>query len=103
MRVRISRRATTDLDEIWLHIAEQDGIEPAQRLIGMLSEKFFLILSQPFIGRSEEELRPALRSFPAGNYRIYYEPRHDYIRIVRVLHGARDREKALRRAPKRVE
>ena len=98
MRIRVSRRATTDLDEIWLYIAERDGIEPAQRQIGTISEKFLLIASQPLIGRSEGGLRPALRSFPDGNYRIYYEQRPDYIRIVRVLHGARDRERHFARS-----
>ncbi len=44
------------------------------------------------MGRRREELAPALRSFPAGNYVIFYRPVREAIQIIRVLHGARDIE-----------
>lgn len=44
----------------------------------------------PGLGRQESKLAPNLRSFPLGNYLIFYRPIEDGIAVVRVLHGARD-------------
>ena len=38
----------------------------------------------------DEELAPALRSFPVGRYLIFYVALTNGIDIVRVLHGSRD-------------
>ncbi len=39
---------------------------------------------------SANELAPGLRSFPVGRYLIFYLLDSGCLRIVRVLHGARD-------------
>jgi len=44
----------------------------------------------PYIGISRDELMPALRSLPVGNYLIFYLPIPDGIEVVRVLPGMRD-------------
>ena len=49
------------------------------------------------MGRSREELVPKLRSFPVGNYVIFYQPISDGVEIVRVLHGSRDIESLFER------
>ena len=38
-KLRVSRDATADLDEIWLHIANRGGVEAAQRYINHLTAK----------------------------------------------------------------
>ena len=47
------------------------------------------------IGRMRDDLQPDLRSFAAGSYLIFYRPIDDGIEVVRVLHGARDIERAV--------
>lgn len=42
------------------------------------------------MGRKRDELVPNLRSFPVGNYLIFYRPINQGIEVLRVLHGARD-------------
>ena len=42
------------------------------------------------MGRARPELAADLRSFPVGNYIIFYRPIEDGVEIVRVLSGARD-------------
>jgi toxin ParE1/3/4 len=42
------------------------------------------------LGRERPELSEHLRSFPEGNYLIFYREWAGRIAIVRVLHGARD-------------
>jgi len=42
------------------------------------------------MGKSRDELAAGLRSFPIGQYIIFYQPVPGGVDIVRVLHGARD-------------
>ena len=49
-----------------------------------------LVAGQPLLGRLCPELAPNLRSFPVGNYVIFYRPIDNGIEVARVLHGARD-------------
>ncbi|MBI4026161.1 MAG: type II toxin-antitoxin system RelE/ParE family toxin [Verrucomicrobia bacterium] len=87
--LRVSDRATADLDEIWVFIAG-DHFAAADRLIAAIVEKFEILARSPEMGRARHDLIPLLRSFPVGNYVIFYRPMTDGIEILRVLHGARD-------------
>jgi toxin ParE1/3/4 len=86
---RVSEAASEDLDEIWLFIA-QDDPDAADRFIRTILSRFPTLASMPYIGRHREELSARLRSFPVGNYVIFYRPIDDGIEVARILHGARD-------------
>ena len=86
---RVSSRATVDLDEIWLYIA-QDNPEAADEFIGAFFSRFSNLAAMPKIGRAREELALSLRSFPVGRYVVFYRETEGGIEIVRVLHGARN-------------
>jgi toxin ParE1/3/4 len=74
---------------IWTYIA-QDNLDAADRLLDRFDDLFRRLASQPFLGKSVEELAPNLRFIPIGNYLIFYRPTKDGIEIVRLLHAARD-------------
>ena len=42
------------------------------------------------LARARPELGPSLRSFPVGNYVVFYVPLPDGIEIVRVMNGRQD-------------
>ena len=88
---RITRRpeAEADVIDIWGFIAE-DSIPEADRWVDRLDERVQLWATQPMIGRARDELAPGLRSMAFGRYIVFFEPIHDGIDIVRVLHGSRD-------------
>ena len=88
-RVVRASAAKADAREIWVYIA-QDNPDAADRLLDRFDDLFRLLLSQPFLGKSVEELAQKLRFVPIGNYLIFYRPTKDGIEIVRILHGARD-------------
>jgi toxin ParE1/3/4 len=88
-RYRISGRARTDLDEIWLYIA-RDNVDAADKLIHVIVSRFIKLANLPDLGRPRLELAPRLRSHPVGRYVIFYRPTNDGVEIVRILHGARD-------------
>lgn len=87
---RITDEARADLDAIWFYVAERGGIETADRLIDAIIERFPLLASTPAMGFARENFAPGLRSFPVGDYLIFYRRASGRIDIVRVLHGSRD-------------
>ncbi len=51
---------------------------------------FDMLANTPFAGRARSDLAPDLRSFPAGNYIIFYFPIPEGIEVVRVMHARQD-------------
>jgi toxin ParE1/3/4 len=49
-----------------------------------------MLAENPKSGRERAEIKQDLRSFPEGNYLIFYREWAGIVAIVRVLHGARD-------------
>ena len=86
---RVSDAASADLEEIWLFIA-QDDPDAADRFMRTIVSRFPTLASMPHMGRHREDLSARLRSFPVGNYVIFYRPTDSGIEVARVLHGARD-------------
>jgi len=58
-------QARLDLIDIWNYIAD-DNEAAADRLLDRIE--------QPKAGRERAELAPGLRSFPVGNYLLFYLP-----------------------------
>lgn len=88
-RLLRSAQALRDLDDIWLHIA-QDSINTADAWLDHLYDKALALSEHPLMGRSRPELGPEIRSLPVGAYMFYYRPLSDGIELVRVLHSSRD-------------
>ena len=88
-RFRVSRRAKDDLLEIWVYVAA-DSAANADRLHGLLHRKFTSLADSPYMGRGRPELGPGIRSFPVGNYVVFYRVFPDRIEMVRVLSRFRD-------------
>jgi len=88
-RYRISVRAREDLKEIYRYIAK-DNPTAAGQLRDAFYEKFRMLVRQPLIGEACQDLLPDLRFFTVGNYVIFYVLADNGVKIIRVLHGARD-------------
>lgn len=87
--VRIRPAAQVDLAGIWEYIAE-DNIDAADRFVRRIDEVYHRLAEHPKIGRRREELVSDLRSFPVGDYVIFYKPQEGGIIVVRILHSAQD-------------
>jgi toxin ParE1/3/4 len=86
---RKSPRSETDVTAIWDFIAA-DSIKAADTVLARIDAAFDMLADTPFAGRPRRDLAPNLRSFPVGNYIIFYVPIADGIEVVRVMHGHRD-------------
>jgi toxin ParE1/3/4 len=80
-----------DLEVIWDYIAN-DNPEAAERCLREIASQFQNLARHPFAGRARKELFPGLRSFPVGNYIVFYLPlpKGEGVQIVRVIEGHRD-------------
>jgi toxin ParE1/3/4 len=83
------RRAQADLREIRDYIL-RDNPNRSVSFVEELLVRCQLLADNARIGRARSELGHGLRSFPHGNYLIFYRAAKQGVRIVRVLHGARD-------------
>ena len=88
-QIRVSDEARSDLDEIWLYIA-QDNPDAADKYIRAILARFRTLASMPLMGRERTELSPRFRSFSVGRHVIFYRPMDNGVEIARVLDGARD-------------
>lgn len=85
----ITPQAEKDIDEILLFIAA-DNLEAAISFQERLTDRFEMLAENPKTGRARPELKENIRSFPEGNYLVFYREWAGIVAIVRVLHGARD-------------
>jgi toxin ParE1/3/4 len=91
-----------DLREIGLRVAE-DNPDAAERFLVAAQESFELIRCHPRIGRLRSFSITGVRSWVIPdfqNYLVFYLPTGTEVRILAVLHGARDLASVL---PKRSE
>ena len=86
---RNSSNANADIAGIVLDIFDLNPVA-AHRFLDSLEETCELLAEHPLIGRPRPELGDNLRSFPFGNYLIFYVPGADGIDIARVIYGGRD-------------
>ena len=93
--IRRTPRSLRDYKDIWDYIAA-DNTGAADKLLREFDEKLQMLSDFPRAGPARSELRSSLRSFPVGNYIIFYRPIRGGIELIRVLHGARDLRNALR-------
>jgi toxin ParE1/3/4 len=85
--VVLSEIAQSDLTDIWVFVAQDDA--SAAELIDRIREKCQMLATTPKVGRQRPELDPSIRSFPVGNYAVFYRERATGIEVARVLHGRR--------------
>jgi toxin ParE1/3/4 len=86
---RYSSDANADIEGIAFYIFDLNPVA-ADRFLDALDETCEMLAEHPLIGRPRSELGENLRSFPVGNYLIFYVPRADGVDIARVIYGGRD-------------
>lgn len=92
MAHRLSPEAENELDDIWYFIARESGnADIAERFVRSLTEHFYLLSRNPYIGRRrDDDLNPGVRSLPVGQYVIFYRIENEDVLIQHVVRGSRD-------------
>jgi toxin ParE1/3/4 len=95
---KVFQRATArrDLVEHFEYLAENAGLDTAERFLANAEASFDDLAEQPKMGAPLTLKHPELASLRKwrvrdfDNHMIFYMPRPDGVSIVRVLHAARD-------------
>jgi toxin ParE1/3/4 len=87
--------AELDLLDIWDYIAD-DSPDRADDFLDRVESKLMTLAQSSGLGRKRLDLLPNLRSFPIGNYVVFYQQIEDGIDVIRLLHGSRDIEELFR-------
>ena len=89
LEVRLSQRAKSDQNSIWLHIAE-DNTAAADRVLGRFDDIFTLLSENPNAGPAKPPLGKGRRTFNAEGYVICYRVTPKAVEVDAILHGARN-------------
>ena len=94
---KLTEAAKKDLREISAYTKKTWGKEQEKVYRQSIRNALRMIAKLPEIGQIREELAEGLRSFPVGDHIAYYVERSHQIIVVRILHPAMDREKAMKK------
>lgn len=65
MAHRLAPQVEDELDDIWYYLGRESGsVEIADRLIGSITERFFLLANHPYLGRRRDDCAPDCAVFP---------------------------------------
>ena len=90
LRVIFSRRAVTDLDDIWSYIAENASAEVASGVIAEILEAIDRLREMPGMGHSRSDLLERYRPWRVFQFLIVYRFDANRLFVVRIVHGRRD-------------
>lgn len=100
-RFKLTPPAIRDLRELVGHLRRVSTQETSRRFAPAARATFERYDGMPGLGERHETANPVLAGLRVGrvdgfeNYVLYYRPLKQGIEIVRVLHGARDADRAL--------
>jgi antitoxin ParD1/3/4/toxin ParE1/3/4 len=96
-RHQLTPAARLDLLQIWNYVADNVSIGVADQVVADLRAAFRKLAKLPFLGHLRADLtdRPLL-FYRVYSYLIIYDPKSQPLRVIRVLHGARDIKSLLR-------
>jgi toxin ParE1/3/4 len=89
MRFRFTVAAERDVEEISDYIARDNPVR-AVTFIEALTERCHLLTEQPAAAPLRPEFGNGVRMIPFGRYLVFYSFDADELKIIRVIHGARN-------------
>ena len=93
----LSPEAEEDVWSIWQYLAQEAGLEVADRIEATLFAKIEFLASMPGIGHWRHDLTDEpVKFFSVYSYLIVYRPNTEPLQVIAILHGRRDIESLLR-------
>lgn len=91
----ITKKAVSDLEEIWLYTVEKWSIDQADRYYKLIFDEIHFICKNLNAGKSMEHVRKGYRASKVKSHLIYYRIENDIIEVIRILHERMDIENRL--------
>lgn len=91
----ISKKAVSDLEEIWLYTVEKWSVDHADRYYNLIFDEINFICRNINAGKSMEHLRKGYRASKVKSHLIFYRIQNNTVEIIRILHEIMDIENRL--------
>jgi len=91
----ISKKAVSDLEEIWLYTIEKSSIKQAYRYYNLIFDEINYICKNINAGKSMEHVRKGYRASKVKSHLIFYRVINNTIEVIRILHERMDSENIL--------
>ncbi|MEI8075141.1 MAG: type II toxin-antitoxin system RelE/ParE family toxin [Bacteroidota bacterium] len=92
----ISKKAISDLEEIWLYTVETWSVEQADRYYNLIFDEINFICKNYYSGKSMEHVRKGYLAAKVKSHLIFYRVQTNRIEIIRILHERMDIENRLK-------
>lgn len=91
----ITKKAVSDLAEIWLYTVEKWSMEQADRYYNLIFDEINYICKHNTSGKSMEHVRKGYRASKVKSHLIFYRIINNTIEVIRILHERMDIENRL--------
>ena len=91
----ISKKALTDLEEIWLYTLEKWTVDQANRYYTLIFDEINFICKNINAGKSMEHVRKGYLASKVKSHLIFYRILNNTVEIIRILHERMDIENRL--------
>jgi toxin ParE1/3/4 len=91
----ISKKAISDLEEIWLFTVEKWSVAQADRYYNLIFDEINFICQNSDSEKSMEHIRKGYRASKVKSHLIFYRILNNTIEVIRILHERMDIENRL--------
>ena len=91
----ITKKAVSDLEEIWLYTVEKWSAEQADRYYNLIFDEINYICKNNTAGKSMGHVRKGYRASKVKSHLIFYRVINDTVEVIRILHEQMDIENRL--------
>src|SRR5258706_16343898 len=88
----ITKKAVSDLEEIWLYTIEKWSVNQADRYYNLIFDEIDFICKNIDAGKSMEHIRKGYRASKVKSHLIFYRIQNDTVEVIRILHERMDIE-----------
>ncbi len=88
----ITKKAVSDLEEIWLYTVEKWSVNQADRYYNLIFDEIDFICKNIDAGKSMEHIRKGYRASKVKSHLIFYRIQNDTVEVIRILHERMDIE-----------
>jgi len=91
----ISKKAISDLEDIWVYTVEKWSIEQADRYYSLIFDEINFLCMNVDAGKSMEHVRKGYRASKVKSHLIFYRVVNSVVEIIRILHERMDLDNRL--------
>ena len=92
----ISKKAVSDLEEIWLYNVQKWSVDQADRYYKLIFDEINFICKNKNTGKSMEHGRKGYRASKVKSHLIFYRIQNNTVEVIRILHERMDIENRLK-------